>query len=84
MRRADGVNFVHGRREEAARDAARLLAHGGDAPAFGDGAFARAVSHERTSALCRAPDPKNLASARKDRLAAQPGFEHAPAQLAPR
>jgi hypothetical protein len=47
------VNFVHGRREEAARDAARLFAHLGDLPAFGDGAL-RTFLHERTCSFPRA------------------------------
>jgi hypothetical protein len=47
------VNFVHGRREEAARDAARLFAHLGDLPAFGDGALC-GLTHDRTCSLPRA------------------------------
>ena len=70
-----------GRSEKPARGAIRLLAHGGDAAALGNGALARPrASHERTCSLPRGLADE-CASGAKDRLAAQPGFEHAAPQF---
>ena len=50
------MNLVNRRREKAARDAARLFAHGGDAPALGDGALRARLSCAHQLSAARLAD----------------------------
>ena len=73
------MNLVHGRSEKAARDAAGLLAHGGNLAAFRNHASER-WSLMGAPALCRAALTNTLASV-VNLLAAEPGLKHAALQL---
>ena len=61
---------MHGRSEKAARDAARLFAHGGDVPAFRNGAEG-AIFHGRTNSLSARLADELIRAGRRVRRAAR-------------